>query len=70
MEDVDEHASKLDSALNARREAYQTELARQQLMEEKRKEFASLAEGFVDWIEAQRQQLQQLTGVYKSLCCR
>jgi len=62
MKDIDSrHASVLD-ALKRRREAYEEELRRQNMLEEKRKQFASVAKDFVDHLAARQEAIGKLQG--------
>jgi len=65
--DITAHSSDLEAALAARQSAYGEELARQQAMEEKRKEFAAGAEAFVAHLEARQTAVQALEGEPEAL---
>jgi len=60
--DIEATHNNLKDNLKARRAAYQAELERQQLLEEKRKEFAHKAQAFVDSLNDRRSALDALTG--------
>jgi Ca2+-binding EF-hand superfamily protein len=60
--DIEERQANLASLLADRRAAYATELARQQAMEEKRKEFAAAAQAFVDYLADEKTQINGVEG--------
>ena len=62
VRDIDDRQTTLATQLAARRDAYAAELARQQAMEEKRKEFAAAAQGFVDYLASQRAAINGVEG--------
>mmetsp|Transcript_2449 Transcript_2449/g.5806 ORF Transcript_2449/g.5806 Transcript_2449/m.5806 type:complete len:1868 (-) Transcript_2449:74-5677(-) len=62
IDDIENNRQSLMGALGKRREAYAAELARQQAMEAKRKEFADAAAKFVAFLEADRATVDGLRG--------
>eukprot|EP01116_Phalansterium_solitarium_P010861 TRINITY_DN2629_c0_g1_i2.p1 TRINITY_DN2629_c0_g1~~TRINITY_DN2629_c0_g1_i2.p1 ORF type:complete len:1163 (+),score=512.14 TRINITY_DN2629_c0_g1_i2:1346-4834(+) len=65
--DVEERHAKLSSVLPARRTAYAEELDRQEKLEAKRLEFASLAQDFVDHLASRRETIESMQGEPDSL---
>jgi len=62
IKDVETRHASIGEALKRRQEAYDVELKRQVEMEEKRKEFAKIAQEFIEHLASRRQQIEQLTG--------
>ncbi|KAJ5073099.1 alpha-actinin sarcomeric-like protein [Anaeramoeba ignava] len=62
IEDVKSSHNDLMEAIQNRTNAYETELARQQAMEDKRIEFAKHADEFVKFLDQKKQQLDQVQG--------
>eukprot|EP01114_Cavostelium_apophysatum_P023733 TRINITY_DN903_c0_g1_i2.p1 TRINITY_DN903_c0_g1~~TRINITY_DN903_c0_g1_i2.p1 ORF type:complete len:941 (-),score=409.02 TRINITY_DN903_c0_g1_i2:2112-4934(-) len=60
MKDIENRHTSVQDALAKRQEAYQVELQRQIEMEEKRKEFARVAQEFIDHLANRRQQIRGL----------
>lgn len=62
IESIEQRKKQLDGLLDARVTAYNEELSRQKAMEEKRLEFAKLAQEFVDFLAAQKKEIIAVTG--------
>jgi len=60
--DVSSLRSQLDEALHKRRSAYDAELHRQTVNEDKRKAYAEKANGFISFVDSQKNSLQALSG--------
>eukprot|EP01095_Lingulamoeba_sp_RSL-Kostka_P016996 TRINITY_DN85_c0_g1_i2.p1 TRINITY_DN85_c0_g1~~TRINITY_DN85_c0_g1_i2.p1 ORF type:complete len:1520 (-),score=772.40 TRINITY_DN85_c0_g1_i2:137-4696(-) len=61
-EDVAAIHQSVNDALETRRTEYQEELKRQEVMEEKRKEFAEAAQAFVNHVKARKEEITGLEG--------
>ena len=61
-EDIETFFNQLADALKERQSKYEKELARQQAMEAKRKEFAAATQAFKEFIDTQRSNIDALTG--------
>jgi len=62
IKDVEARHASVGEVLKRRQEAYDVELKRQLEMEEKRKEFAKVAQEFIEHLTSRKQQIEQLTG--------
>ncbi len=62
IQDIETSHSQLQQALGAREEAYARELQKHTLYEEKRKEFAGLAQSFVEFLSNQRTTIEHISG--------
>jgi hypothetical protein len=67
IDDMEKSKNSLGGALEKRREAYAAELARQEAMEAKRKEFADAAAKFVKYLEEDKATIDGLRGEPDSL---
>lgn len=61
-EDIATWHGSVNDALAERQKSYDAELERQKLNEEKRKEFAAAAQGFVDHLDSRTKEIDGLTG--------